>query len=36
MWHQTNDTNFQWILHYTNEKLRKKVQDCESELKKYL
>ena len=36
MWHQTNDTNFQGILHYTNDKLRKKVQDCESELKKYL
>lgn len=36
MWHQTNDTNFQWILHYTNEKLRKKVQDCEAELKKYI
>lgn len=36
MWHQTNDTNFQWILHYTNEKLRKKVQDCEEQLKKYL
>lgn len=36
MWHQTNDTNFQWILHYTNEKLRKKVQDCEEQLKKYV
>ena len=36
MWHQTNDTNFQWILHYTNEKLRKKVSDCEEQLKKYL
>lgn len=36
MWHQTNDTNFQWILHYTNEKLRGKVQDCEEQLKKYI
>ena len=36
MWHQTNDTNYQWILHYMNEKNRKKLQDCENELKKYI
>lgn len=36
MWHQTNDTNYQWILHYMNEKNRKKLQDCENELSKYL
>lgn len=36
MWHQTNDTNYQWILHYVNEKHRKKLKDIESELKKYL
>lgn len=36
MWHQTNDKNFQSILHYTNEKLRKKVKDCDEQLKKYL
>ena len=36
MWHMTNDTNFQWILHYTAEKLRKKIEDCNTELKKYL
>jgi hypothetical protein len=36
MWHQTNDKNFQWILHYTNDKLRKKVSDCEEQLKKYV
>ena len=35
LWHLVNDTNFQWILHYTAEKLRKKIQDCENELKKY-
>ena len=36
IYHLVNDTNFQWILHYTNEKLRKKVQDCEEQLKKYI
>jgi hypothetical protein len=36
MWHMSNDTNFKWILHYTNDKLRAKVQDCEAQLKKYL
>ena len=34
--HMTNDTNFQWVLHYTAEKLRKKIEDCNTELKKYL
>lgn len=36
MWHQTNDTNYQSILHYANEKNRKKLQEIESELKKYM
>ena len=36
MWHQTKDSNFQSILHYTNDKLRNKVKDCEEELKKYV
>ena len=35
MRHQTNDTNYQWILHYTNEKNRKKLQDIDEQLKKY-
>lgn len=35
MWHMSNDTNFKWILHYTNDKLRAKVKDCDNELKKY-
>jgi hypothetical protein len=36
MWHQTKEANFQSILHYTNDKLRNKVKDCEEELKKYV
>lgn len=36
LWQMTNDTNFQWVLHYMAEKLRKKVEDCNTELKKYL
>ena len=36
MWHQTKDTNYQSILHYMNEKNRKKLQDCDNELKKYI
>lgn len=35
LWHLVNDENFRSILHYTAEKLRKKIQDCENELKKY-
>ena len=35
LWHLVNDTNFQWVLHYTAEKLRKKIDDCNKELKKY-
>ena len=34
--HMTNDTNFQWVLHYTADKLRAKIQTCNemlSELK---
>ena len=36
MRHQTKDTNYQSILHYMNEKNRKKLQDCEDELKKLI
>ena len=28
LYHLVNDTNFQWILHYTAEKLRKKIATC--------
>ena len=34
--HMTNDSNFQWVLHYTAEKLRKKLEDINNELKKYV
>ena len=34
--HLTNDTNDHSILHYMNEKNRKKVEDIDTELKKYL
>lgn len=36
MWHQTNDTNYQSILHYANEKNRKKLKDCDEQLAKYM
>lgn len=36
LWHLTNDKNYQSILHYTNEKNRKKVKDCEEQLAKYM
>lgn len=36
MRHQTKDTNYQSILHYMNEKNRKKLQDCEDELRKLI
>lgn len=36
LWHMVNDKNFQGILHYTAEKLRKKIDDANNELKKYL
>lgn len=36
MWHQTNDNNYKSILHYMNEKNRKKVEDIDRELKRYL
>ena len=32
--HLVNDTNFQWILHYTADKLRNKISDCNLMLKK--
>lgn len=34
--HKTNDENFRGILHYTADKLRAKVVDCDNELKKYM
>lgn len=36
LWHKTNDKNYQSILHYANEKNRKKLTDIEVELKKYM
>lgn len=36
LWHLTNDTNYQSILHYTNEKHRKKVKDIDEQLAKYV
>lgn len=36
MWHQTNDTNYKSILHYVNEKNRKKLKDCDEQLAKYM
>lgn len=33
--HLTNDTNYQSILHYTNDKHRAKIKDIDNELKKY-
>lgn len=36
LWHMVNDTNFQWILHYTANKLRGKINDANEQLKKYL
>lgn len=36
LWHLVNDTNFQSILHYTAEKLRKKIADADEQLKKYI
>lgn len=35
LWHLVNDTNFQWVLHYTAEKLRKKISDADEQLAKY-
>ena len=35
LWHLVNDTNFQSILHYTAEKLRKKIKDADEQLAKY-
>ena len=34
--HKTNDKNYQSILHYMNDKNRKKLEDIEIELKKYV
>lgn len=35
LYHLVNDKNFQWILHYTADKLRAKIQDANAQLKKY-
>jgi hypothetical protein len=32
--HLVNDVNFRWILHYTADKLRNKISDCNLMLKK--
>lgn len=34
--HLTNDKNYQAILHYVNEKNRRKLQDCDEQLAKYV
>lgn len=36
IWHLVNDKNFRSVLHYTADKLRDKIEDCNEELKKYL
>ena len=36
MWHQTNDNNYKSILHYVNDKNRKKLSDCDEQLAKYV
>ena len=36
LWKLVNDENFRGILHYTAEKLRKKIQDANEQLKKYI
>ena len=36
LWHLTNDTNYQSILHYVNEKHRRKVKDIDEQLAKYV
>ena len=36
MRHQTNDKNYQSILHYMNDKNRKKLKDCDEQLSKYM
>lgn len=36
MRHQTNDTNYKSILHYVNDKNRKKLSDCDEQLAKYM
>lgn len=36
MRHQSNDSNYKSILHYVNEKNRKKLQDCDAQLAKYM
>ena len=36
IWHLVNDKNFRSVLHYTADKLRAKIENCNTELKKYL
>lgn len=36
IWHLTNEKNFREILHYTADKIRVKIKNCDDELKKYV
>jgi hypothetical protein len=36
MRHQTNDNNYKSILHYVNEKHRRKLKDIDEQLAKYM
>ena len=36
LWHLSNSDNFKSILHYTAEKIRWKIDDCNKELEKYI
>lgn len=36
IWRLVNDNNFRWVLHYTADRLRKKIEDCNNQLKKYI
>ena len=36
LWHLVNDANFQWVLHYTADKLRAKIEDANAQLSKYV
>lgn len=36
LWHLVNDQNFKSVLHYTAEKVRTKINDCNEQLKKYV
>jgi hypothetical protein len=36
LWHMVNDTNFQAELHHIANRCRKKIDDCNEQLKKYI